>query len=415
MRVVHVATSAIHGGAGRAARRLHEAMRSEGIDSHLVTGDDPSVLASLVVPAAAGVSEGLRFRGRLERARTTLSARSRGRVFTSGLHRSDHLERLLNDLVPDVVNLHWTGAGFFGTRDLASLSAPVVWTMCDMWPITGGCHYPAACERYAQACGNCPVLGSQCDGDLSRKGWKAKAVAYEQLQGLAFVAKSTWMMRAAQHSSLAEHHRLYRIPNGIDTTTWTPLDQRDSRRILGLEIDQPAVAFVADSVLDPRKGFDLTVESVRRMQEVTGPVSLLVVGMGDEREIRQRHSLPQSISLVILGRVHDTEILKAVYSAADVTLLTSREENLANVALESMACATPVAAFDIGGNADVVMPGVSGWLSPAFDVSDLADRALSLMGKQGAKESARQDVVDRFSWGTVVSAYLGVYRTLVAP
>lgn len=415
MRVVHVATSAIHGGAGRAARRLHEAMLSEGVDSLLLTGDHPSALASQGVPAAVGMPGGLRLRSRLERARTIGSARARGRVFSSGLHRSNHLEGLIRNLAPDVVNLHWTGAGFFGTRDLASLSAPVVWTMCDMWPITGGCHYPGFCDRYAQACGNCPVLGSQRDRDLSRKGWKAKAIAYEQLPGLALVAKSTWMMRAVENSSLAVRHRLYRIPNGIDTTTWTPLDQRDSRRELGLEIDQPAVAFVADSVLDPRKGFDLTVESVRRMQERTGPMSLLVVGMGDEREIRQRHSLPESIGLVILGKVHDTEILKAVYSAADVTLLTSREENLANVALESMACATPVAAFDIGGNADVVLPGVSGWLSPAFDVSDLADRALSLIGKQGARDSSRQDVVDRFSWGTVVSAYLSVYRTLVAP
>jgi glycosyltransferase involved in cell wall biosynthesis len=415
VRVVHVATSAIHGGAGRAARRLHEAMRSEGIDSHLVTGDDPTVLASETIPAATGVPGGLRFRGRVERARTMWSARSRGRVFTSGLHRSGRLERIVSNLTPDVINLHWTGAGFVGTRDLPSLSAPVVWTMCDMWPITGGCHYAGACKRYAQACGDCPILGHRSDRDLSDRAWQAKAAAYEQLLDLAFVAKSSWMMHAAECSSLVGRHKVYRIPNGLDTATWTPLDQRESRRKLGLESIQPTVAFVADSVLDPRKGFDLAVESVRIMQERTGPINLLVVGMGDAREIRQSHEIPDTTRLVALGKVHETEILRTVYSYADLTLLTSREENLANVALESLACSTPVLAFAIGGNADIVTPGVSGWLSPAFDTSDLASNALPFIGNRSARDSARRDVVARFSWGSVVKAYLSVYHDLVAP
>ena len=80
-----------------------------------------------------------------------------------------------------------------------------------------------------------------------------------------------------------------------------------------------------------------------------------------------------------------------------------------------MACSTPVAAFAIGGNSDIVTPGVSGWLSPAFDTSDLAINALSLIENQSVRESARRDVIERFSWGTVVRSYLSVYDDLTVP
>lgn len=415
MRVVHVATSAIHGGAGRAARRLHEAMLVAGIDSHMITGDDPVSLNAERIPAAMGVTDGLAARSRVERARTIWAARSRGRVFSSGLHRSDRLQKRLKDLSPNIVNLHWVGAGFLGVHDLNALPAPVVWTMCDMWPVTGGCHYAGACDRYTMECGSCPTLGARSNLDLSRKAWTSKAFAYSKLPRIAFVAKSSWMTDIARRSSLGTGHRIYQIPNGIETEKWKPLDQREARTRLGISIDQPAVAFVADSILDPRKGFDLAVKSVRKMRAQSGPLTVLAVGSGDPHEIRGSSGLDDTDELRCFGKVQDAEILRAVYSASDVTLLTSRDENLANVALESLACSTPVVAFAVGGNADVVTPGVSGWLSPAFDTTDLARAALSMIGDQVTRESARREVVERFSWGSVVNEYLLAYRELTAP
>jgi glycosyltransferase involved in cell wall biosynthesis len=287
--------------------------------------------------------------------------------------------------------------------------------MCDMWPITGGCHYVGECEGYMSECGLCPLLGGKKDADLSRKAWIAKAAAYGDLSALALVAKSSWMMQAAARSTLGARLQTHHIPNGIDAAAWKPLNQREARRSLGLDENHLTLAFVADTVLDPRKGFDLAAAATRRLQSrLDRPVTLLVVGSGDETDISNVEHISDTSKTVVFGRVQDMQLLKAVYSAADATLLTSREENLANVALESMACSTPVVAFDIGGNSDLISRGVSGQLSPPYDIGDLANGVMSVANDESMRIGARREVEERFSWGAVVAQYLDVYHGLGA-
>ena len=412
MRVVHASTSAVHGGAGRAARRLHEAMLQAGVDSHMVTGDQPEDLAEAGLTAAHGVPAGLAFHGRIERARTFAAARARGRVFTSGLHGAPAVRRQIKDLAPDVVNLHWIGAGFLGLSDLSSIPSSLVWTMCDMWPITGGCHYSGDCGRYRGECGVCPLLGERSNRDLSYRVWQAKSHAYTLQSELVLVAKSSWMMAAAEQSSLATGHRVVRIPNGIDTDFWGPQDQYEARRQLGLPGSGVTLAFVADSVFDPRKGFDLAVRVAQSVAGVAGPTTVLAVGGGDPIAVATLVDGSRRVEIKSLGQIREPELLRSVYCASDATLLTSREENLANVALESLACGTPVAAFDIGGNLDLVQTGVTGCLIPPFDTQEMAHATTALIGEESVRNRARSYTVENFSWANVVSEYLQVYRSL---
>lgn len=202
------------------------------------------------------------------------------------------------------------------------------------------------------------------------------------------------------------------IPNGVDADFWFAQDRQSARRRLGLESDRPTFAFVADSIFDPRKGFDLAKRVAQQVADDLGDSDFLVVGDGVLPDAFQADIGSQRLHVTALGKVHDSELLRSVYSAADVTLLTSREENLANVALESLACGTPVAAFAIGGNADVVQSGVTGSLVPPFDTAQMASDTATLVGESQSRGAARAFVVERFSWTTVVSQYLDLYHTV---
>ena len=80
----------------------------------------------------------------------------------------NQFDRQVEQLAPDILNLHWVSGGFVPIEALAQFQQPLVWTLHDMWPMTGGCHYSHGCDRYQKACGRCPQLDSHTDWDLSR-------------------------------------------------------------------------------------------------------------------------------------------------------------------------------------------------------------------------------------------------------
>ncbi len=81
---------------------------------------------------------------------------------------------MINEINPDIVHLHWINGGMIKIEDLLKIKKPLVWSLHDMWAFTGGCHYDEECQKYKQNCGNCKVLGSKKEKDLSRKVWNRK-------------------------------------------------------------------------------------------------------------------------------------------------------------------------------------------------------------------------------------------------
>ena len=110
---------------------------------------------------------------------------------------------------------------------LRQFKNPIVWTLHDMWPFTGGCHYDNECGRFRQSCGKCPALHSGRDHDLSRRIWKRKRRSWAGVP-IVVVATSHWLADMARSSSLFKDQRIEVIPNGIDTDKYKPLDKKGS-------------------------------------------------------------------------------------------------------------------------------------------------------------------------------------------
>ena len=151
---------------GRRGARINLAHRyasTKGMEFSLVVGrkrsDDPAV--HTLPGALAPITTKLRMKFDLlplRRYQTPAEA-----FWTIGWLPCN-LDRLLREHSPDLVHLHWVGAGFLPIQALKQFRCPVVWTLRDMWGFTGGCHYTAGCQRYQEACGACPQLRSNRDG-----------------------------------------------------------------------------------------------------------------------------------------------------------------------------------------------------------------------------------------------------------
>lgn len=312
----------------------------------------------------------------------------------------------------DLLHFHWMGRGFLPMRSLAKLDLPIVWTLHDMWNFTGGCHYSAECAHFEKACGMCPRLDSRNPNDLSARNLRAKRRAYAK-KDMHIVSPSNWLAELARKSSLLGDFEISVIPYGLDLQTYRPLDRRSARESLGLPQGARIVLFGAiNATRDHRKGFPLLCSAITKLtasNAATKDIQLVVFGSSEPDT-----SPELGIPVRFMGKLSDDVSLACLYSAADVMVLPSRQENLANAAIEAMACGTPVVAFDIGGNSDLIDHLENGYLAAPFETDDLAagiSWVLSDSTRLAAlSQAVRKKCEQKYDLDIVCGQYEGLYR-----
>lgn len=411
MKVAILSWSDLHGGAARAALRLHRALRAAGVESCMHVDADASDEAGVHGPRTIVASLGRRMAARYERLPLWRYPRRRRTLFSPG-HAPRSIGRLRDEPPADVTHLHWTCNGFISVEGLTKLAGPLVWTLHDQWPFTGGCHYADGCLRYEQSCGACPALGSTAERDLSREIWLRKRSAWERLD-LTIVAPSRWMARCAASSSLLRGRRMEVIPNCLDTDVFKPVDRVAARTKLGLPVEGKLLLFSAlTSDGDRRKGghFVRPVLEALASRTPAHPLALVVVGAqapGDANlPFAQYH-------LGVLEAEHDTAL---AYAAADVFLALSMEDNLPNTVMEALSCGTPCVAFDVGGMGDMIESRASGVLVPPFDVLAYAEALRWVLVDEARHASlsarARATAERKFSPERIARLHAALYEEL---
>jgi glycosyltransferase involved in cell wall biosynthesis len=313
----------------------------------------------------------------------------------------------INALNPDIVHLHWVCESFIRPEDLSKIKAPVVWTMHDMWPFTGGCHYAGTCTKYKSGCQNCPLLNSGRDKDLSYRLYARKKVAFDKVQNLTLVGSSKWMADCARESSLSRGKNVVSLPNPIDTERYKPIGKEVAKNSLNLSLDKKIVLFCESK--NPRKGYQYLSEALKNVN--TREIELLtfgglVPGLKETTEFKMHR----------MGEVSDDITLQILYNAADVVVVPSLEENLSNIIMESLSCGTPVVAFDIGGNSDMIDHRLNGYLAKEMDANDLAagiDWVISNTKDNNLGTNARNKVLSTFDSKVVVKQYIALYQSLL--
>ena len=304
--------------------------------------------------------------------------------------------------------------GFLRVETLKKFKQPIVWTLHDMWPFTGGCHYDDECGKFQQSCGNCPILNSERERDLSRRIWKRKQKSWEDVP-IVVVATSHWLAKMARSSSLFKDQRVEVIPNGIDTEIYKPGNKEAARAAYNLPQDKHLILFSAFSAtIDKRKGNQFLVLALEKMSQAGwgSKTELVIIGASKPES-------PPDMEMKVhyMGHMHDEISQVLLYSAADVVVAPSMQENLSNTVMESLACGTPVVAFNIGGMPDMINHRINGYLATPFESDDLADGIMWVLESKERHDTlskqARETVEKRYALKTVANQYLSLYRDIL--
>jgi glycosyltransferase involved in cell wall biosynthesis len=342
-----------------------------------------------------------------------VSRRKRGTTFSPAIF-PDRLACRTGEFAPDIIHLHWITGGFMRLETLSHLKRPIVWTLHDMWPFTGGCHYSSECKRYTGSCGCCPELSSSIENDLSRRIWRRKAQAWREVP-LTIITPSRWMAECATASSLFSEADIRVIPNGIDTTLFHPIDRSMARKILGLPLDRRLILFGGMSPTEnPRKGFQHLLPAIKDLaNNGWGESTELLVYGGNQSEKTPDFGMKARF----IGQVSDDATMVLLNVAADVLVAPSIQDNLPNTVMEAMACGTPVVAFSIGGMPDMINHGETGWLAQPFDHQDLARGIVYVIESSSRREKmglkAREKIVQDYTESIVAQRHIDLYDELL--
>ena len=423
LKVLSISTSDSIGGAARASYRIHLSVREFGIDSRMLGKEKKTLDESVIelndfVPKSVFYNIYIWFRNKVQNKwQHFLWGRypNRCSYYMSDLRASD-IGGILKAIDYDIIHLHWVNLRFF-PLDKLPRNKPVIWTLHDSWAFCGVCHYFLECNRYQTECGFCPHLHSDVFNDLAHRVWLQKKAIYNKLD-LYVVSPSRWLGECAKKSSLLGEFPVTIIPNCLHIDLFRPV-LRDCisprwQSFLERVTDKPLVLYGAmNASTDRIKGYSNLLSALQILEKrgKRGQFELIVFGADKPLE-----ELSISTSVYYVGYVKDEFELASLYSIASVMVVPSLTENLSCVIMESMACGTPVVAFDIGGNGDMIDHKTNGYLAKKDDNEDLADGilwCLDNLRECRLSEKARQKVVESFSPEVVGKKYLDLYNNVI--
>lgn len=313
----------------------------------------------------------------------------------------------LKKIGPDIIHLHNIHSYciciplFF--RYVKKNNVRVVWTFHDCWPVTGRCpnFEMIGCKRWKNGCYACPQKNSGYKSffELSSIMWKLKKRWLTSIDDMIIVTPSQWLANIVKQSYL-KHYPVKVINNGIDLNIFKPTSNdfkiqhriQNKYMVLGVAFDW-----------GERKGVDVCIELSRQLGD---QYQIVLVGTNSFVD----RILPESI--LSIHRTQNQQELAKTYSAADVFINPTREDNYPTVNIESLACGTPVITFNSGGSSEIINShcGIS---IKKNDIKSLADAVRKVCLR---RPFSREDCVaraDELSIDKSLDNYMKIYKATV--
>lgn len=269
----------------------------------------------------------------------------------------------------DVVHYHNLLGGYFNYLRLPSLTQakPSVWTLHDMWALTGHCIHSFDCQRWRTGCGACPYPSTDppIRRDATAWEWRLKQRTYRRSR-MVLTTPSRWQFNLLGKSMLRDHPARH-VPNAVDTSVYRAVDRAVVRRELGWPQESFVVLLASNRLGNPFQRFDLLPEIFAGIRHKR-PHGVTIAMLG---EPGPAFEVPAGISMFSLGYLDADRDKARVFAAADVLLFPSRADNQPLILLEAMSCGCPAVAFDVGGISELVRHRETGYLARSACADDM--------------------------------------------
>lgn len=401
MNILHISTLDNVGGAARVAYYLKEAYNKIGHKSKILVGNKTGDFNDIVQIPHYQLERVTRFASRL------FSLQYLGYLNSFKIKRMDEF------LDSDIIHFHNLHGDYFNYLALPGLtkSKPSVWTLHDIWAITGRCAFSYGCDRWQIGCGKCPDTSyyPATKRDTSKLLWLIKKWVYNR-SNLVIVTPSKWLKNLVENSILADKE-IHLIYNGVDHRKFHPVDKSIIRKKLGLPEDKIILMFIATGgINNPQKGGKYLLESLKNV--LSKNVFILNIGSADKLD----EIIHKEVDYLSIPYIHD-DLLPEYYASSDLLLFPSTEENCPLVILEAMACGTPVVAFNTGGIPELIEHLKTGYVAKYKDVDDFTNGINQFISDDSLRElaskKAREAVENHFTHDKMTDLYLELYRDTI--
>ena len=393
------------GGGGVAMYRLHNALKKIGVQSTILCQDDDNIDDGVIHDAELK---------RYERYIKKIS----GKLGLNDIHKISSFRLLKHPAVikADLLHIHGTHDEFISYLALPYLNKkkPIVFTLHDIWALTGHCGVSYECMKWKTGCGECPHLDAppRVSRDMTRTEWQLKKWVYKHSH-MHFVSPSTALTKMAAEG-LLKNEDVITIPHGLDLGIYYPRDKQACRDVLNLPTDKKILMFSAVNTSNKHKGGNLLVEALRKLPEETREgLLLLVLGQGAD-------AITESLGMetVSFGYVENDALKAVIYSAADAFVSPTYGEAFGLVLLEALACGTPAVSFPVGGVKDLVRDGVTGLMAKPADADDLREKIQQIISDDALRESLRHQtksiVASEFDLKLQAQRHKALYESILS-
>ncbi len=314
----------------------------------------------------------------------------------------------MNQIKPDLIHCHNLHGWYINLplffRYVKKHKIPMVWTLHDCWAMTGQCpHFTILkCDKWKTGCHDCPYPHNEYPEsyvDRAEAMWNLKKKWFTGVENLTIVTPSQWLAKLVKQSFLKEYP-VQVINNGIDLNLFKPTNSTFRERY-GLE--GKYIILGVSLGWNYKKGLDVFVELAQRLSD-----NYQIVLIGTNEEVDQQ--LPKNI--VSIHSTNNQKELAEIYSAADVFVNPTREENYPTVNMEALACGTPVVTFKTGGSPEM-LDETCGVVVPCDDVEKLKKTVEDICEKHMYDAQKCTNKARQFDRNKCFQEYVELYATQV--
>ena len=396
INIVHFVGGVKNSGAFKGANLLHKDLLKNKVNSEILYDDRKNIIKSL----------SSKIRQNIEKLPKIFYPNRENTSFSSSIvgYNFNNESKYKN---ADIVHLHWINNGFFDISKIQEINKPIVWTIRDMWPFTGGCHYSLGCNKFQKECGECPQLKSKKKFDLSTFNQNRKLKYFNKK--ISFVVNSNWMKKMAEKSKILKDHEIFTFFPSFDLKSFYEDISDDILTNLKINKNKKIILYGAQNIEAQYKGFNFFLDSLDYLDKE----KYLIIFFGNfwkENKIREK-----KFEYLNLGFINDIKIQRKLYSIADVFVATSLQEGFPKTVAESLLCHTPVVYFKDTAIEDICEDRIVGGYGANYcDSADIA-RGIDwiIENKDKSKDLAilaSNKIKKEFNSEELIKKYLDLYN-----